>query len=226
MFRKSFRRLGTAVLIGGMPLLAAQATGSIVCWTDESGQRACGDRVPPQYARQERKVYDATGRVVETLPRQRTAEEIAAEARRVAELEEQRRQAEAQVAYDRFLVSTYADLADLERSRDESLGRLDSRLNRARDTLRENRRGVEQLKAQIADFESGERKVPSRLPRELATFEKAVADNEEVVEQLLEERDEARLKFERDIKRYRSLKGLDRTSAEAEPTPADPDASD
>lgn len=208
MFRKSFRQLGIALVIGGMPMLAAQAAGNIVCWTDENGRRACGDRVPPRYASQERKIYDASGRVIETLPRQKTPEEIEAEARRVAQLEERRRLAAEQMAYDRFLLTTFTDLQELEQSRDASLQRLDSRLERARDTLRENRRGVEQLKAQVADFEAGDRKVPARLTRELATFEKAVEDNRIAVEQLRNERDAARIKFEKDIERYRTLKGL------------------
>lgn len=216
MFRKSFRQLGMALVIGGMPVLAVQAATNIVCWVDENGRRACGDRVPPRYATQERKVYDPSGRVIETLPRQRTPEEIAIEARRAAELEERRRIAEEQAAYDRFLLTTFTSLRELEQSRDASVRRLDSRLERARDTLRENRRGVEQLKAQIADFESAERNVPAKLTRELAEFEKAVAESQRAVEQLRTERDAAKEKFDQDIARYRSLKGLEA----AEPIPA------
>ena len=47
--------------------LASAATpvsaAGIVCWDEADGRRACGDRVPPEYARRERQVYDKTGRV-------------------------------------------------------------------------------------------------------------------------------------------------------------------
>ncbi|MES0874757.1 hypothetical protein [Sinimarinibacterium thermocellulolyticum] len=221
MFRKSLRRLGLAVLIGGMPMLSAQAAGSIVCWTDENGRRACGDRVPPQYASQERKVYDASGRLIETLPRQKTPEEIEAEQRRAAMLEERRRRAEEQAAYDRYLLTTFTDLEELQRSRRAQLEQLDSRLERARVTLRENRRGVEQLKAQIADFEAAGRKVPVRLTNELATFEKAVIDSAAAVESLRAEREAAQQKFEQDVERYRILKGLETPAADASGESAD-----
>ncbi|MEC9362185.1 hypothetical protein [Sinimarinibacterium flocculans] len=204
-----------AIVIGGMPMLMAEAAGSIVCWTDENGRRACGDRVPPQYARQERKVYDDAGRVVQTLPRQKTPEEIEAEARRAADLEARRRRAAEQAAYDRFLLTTFADVGELEKTRDNRLQTLDGRLNLARDTLRENRRGVEQLKGQIADVEEAGRKVPSRLTRQLETFETAVEDNRRAVGKLREERDVIRDKFDRDIARYRELKGLGATPAES-----------
>lgn len=216
MHRTRFRLLGLAMLIGGMPmLLAAQPAGTIVCWTDESGQRACGDRVPPRYAKQERKVYDASGRLIETLPRQKTSEEVEAEVRRAAELEERRRRAAEQAAYDRFLLTSFADVGELEASHNSSLQRLDGRLRRARDTLRENRRGVDQLEAQIADVEKAGRTVPAKLSRELAAFEKAVEENRRAVEQLREERDAQRRKFEKEIARYRALKGLPDPPVEA-----------
>lgn len=224
MFRMSFRQLGMAVLLGGMPMLAVQAKGTIVCWTDEYGRRACGDRVPPEYSREERRVYDSTGRVIETLPRQKTPEEIEAEARRAAELEARRRRVAEQAAYDRFLLTTFTDVSALEQTRDSRLLTLDGRLELARDALRENRRGVEQLKAQIADLEAEGRAVPARLARELSAFEAAVEDSRRAVDKLRDERDAIRDKFDTDIARYRELKGLDAMPVAPPPSPVAPAA--
>ena len=60
------RQIGAAAL--SLTLLAASApamAGKIVCWTDDDGKRACGDRVPPKAARKERTVMDEDGRARE-----------------------------------------------------------------------------------------------------------------------------------------------------------------
>ena len=42
-----------------------KAGKQIQCWTDKSGQRMCGDRIPQEYAGQKRDVMK-DGRVIET----------------------------------------------------------------------------------------------------------------------------------------------------------------
>jgi len=59
---------------------ASAGSGKIQCWTDEHGQRACGNSVPAQYADKERSVLNERGQVVETKPHATTLEEINAPA--------------------------------------------------------------------------------------------------------------------------------------------------
>src|SRR5690606_23800396 len=116
----SMRQVLLAVALAGaaaspLVLHAQTPARKIVCWTGENGHRACGDRGPPQYARQERQVYDASGRVVETIGRQKTPDEIAEAERRAAEQEAGRKRAEEQAAYDRFMLTSFSSVAELER---------------------------------------------------------------------------------------------------------------
>jgi len=54
---------------------ASAGSGKIQCWTDEHGQRACGNSVPAQYADKERETLNGRGRVVETKSHATTIEE-------------------------------------------------------------------------------------------------------------------------------------------------------
>lgn len=199
------------VAVTGPPALRAN---QIICWTDENGRRACGDRVPPEYSRQERKVYDQSGRLVETLERQKTPAEIAEAERRAAEQEAERKRVEEQAAYDRFLLSAFSSVRDLEKTRDERLLTLDGRLRLAEKSLADNENGIAQLQSQIADTGKEGNKPPARLLRQLHEFEKTLADNRRAVDKLRIERDALVLQFARDIARYRDL------TSEARPTPA------
>jgi DNA repair exonuclease SbcCD ATPase subunit len=203
--RSVWLMLGLAVAAGA-PLQPLHAS-KIVCWTDQQGRRACGDRVPPQYAKQERQVYDEAGRLIETLPRQKTFEEAEDEQRRAAELEARRKRAQEQAAYDRFLLTTFTSVAELEKTRDTRLATLDGRLGLAEESLEQNEKGIEQLKAQIADAEVEGRKVPGRLARQLQEFEQNLESNRLAVAKLREERETIRSKFHDDIDRYRALTG-------------------
>ncbi|SFF51809.1 protein of unknown function [Fontimonas thermophila] len=204
----SMKRMRLAFLVAGLaglsPALDAQ-NAKIVCWTDANGHRACGDRVPPEYAKQERKVYDEAGRVVETIQRQKTPEEIAEAERRAAEQQASRKRAEEQAAYDRFLLSAFSSVADLEKMRDERIATLDARLQLAEKSLADNENAIRQLEAQIAAAEAEGQKAPARLRQQLAEFERTLADNRRAVEKLKHDRDQIVVKFAHDIARYREL---------------------
>src|SRR3546814_4544232 len=71
--------LAMTLVGGGLLSTSAIAAGGVQCWTDNQGHRACGDTVPPQYAKQQREVFDEQGRVRQVKPREKTEAEVAAE---------------------------------------------------------------------------------------------------------------------------------------------------
>ncbi|MEQ1439807.1 hypothetical protein AAG565_10605 [Fontimonas sp. SYSU GA230001] len=202
----SYRPLGRALVAGVWLVLGAAAhAGEIVCWTDDSGRRACGDRVPPEYAKRERQVYDKTGRMVDVLPRQRTPEEIAEAERQAAEEKASRQRAVDQAAYDRFLLQTYSGVGELIRARDERLKLLDTRLKLAEKSLADNELGIQQLEEQIADAERDDKAVPERLSKQLKESQRTLSGNRRAVDKLRKERAELVAKYDSDIARYREL---------------------
>ncbi|MDD3763470.1 MAG: hypothetical protein PHP86_09295 [Nevskiales bacterium] len=187
--------------------VCAPASAGIQCWTDENGHRACGDHVPPQYAKKETRVYDEGGRVIEVRERQRTEAELAAERRRAEEAEAERKRAQEQAAYDQFLLTTFNNVGELEATRDERVATLDGRLALAEKSLADNVTGIRQLREQIAESEKTGQPAPERLRKKLANFEARLAQNQNAVDKLKQERVGIISRFERDIERYRSLTG-------------------
>jgi chromosome segregation ATPase len=176
---------------------------SIVCWTDDKGQRACGDRVPPEYARKERQVLNERGMVVDTKPREKTPEEIADAERKAQQEREAKRAAEAQAAYDRFLRQTYTSVADIEQARDSRLAALDARLQLAEKALSDSEAALTDLRARSEeDAEDAD-----KLARQIRTFEASRDSNGNAVASLRKEREELVASYRRDIARYRELTG-------------------
>jgi hypothetical protein len=197
-----------AVLLLSLPVssVLAQAAGKrFQCWIEENGQRACGDRVPPQYAQQERKVYEG-GRVVEIKERPRTPEELAEIERQKKAAVEAKRKEEEQRAYDQFLLSTFNNVKDLERMRDQRIATLDSRINLAQKALADNEQTLKKLRDQAAKAEGAKKKVPDRVQKQIKEFEKSLADNRKGVEQMQAERTQIETKFTADIERLKVLR--------------------
>jgi hypothetical protein len=52
-------------------------TGPLLKWTDENGRIHYGDRIPPKYAKQERKILNEQGIEVKTIDAAKTPEQLA-----------------------------------------------------------------------------------------------------------------------------------------------------
>lgn len=197
-----------AAVVSGLVSTAVLAQGAkrIVCWTDERGQRACGDVVPPHVAERERRIINDRGVVVETRARQLTAQEqqVLAE----AEAESARAAAEAgkAAAYDRFLLQTYRDEGELEEQRERRLADLHGRHALAKTALEETRKSVDQLESKVADLEKSSRKVPPKLAEQLQEFATAEREHESALQSLDKQIAELRARYDRDIARFRDLK--------------------
>jgi hypothetical protein len=194
---------------------AAQQQKKVQCWTDKSGQRMCGDRVPPEYAGQKRDVIK-DGRVVDTVKAMRTPEEIAEEKRRKLAAEDAQRQAD----YDRALLETYRSAKDIESMRDERILMLDSRIASIEKNSTNTDKTLTDLKARAEKLTADGKPVDDRLAKQIRQFERDQKTNQKSLERNRHERAEIERKFNTDLARYQELRGIKPAAAATPATPA------
>lgn len=198
-------RIITFLLCTGL-LLPLTSWAKIQCWTDAQGNRACGDQVPPQYAKVQRDVVNSQGIVVNTEARQKTPEEIAQEEKQAAEQKAARQAAEQRAAYDRFLIGTYNSVDDIKAARDLRIQAIDGRLNLVRKSVSDSRDTLKGLLQQRDSVTSAGKKPNAALLKQIAKFQKSEIDGQNAMTQLTAEHEQTQAKFDADIARYQQLK--------------------
>ena len=193
-------------MLGASGIVQAQR---VQCWTDDKGQRACADRVPPQYAKQERQIFDAQGRVLQTRPREKTAAELEAEAQSAQSAALQREREQRQQDYDRFLLSTFNSVSDLERARDERLQIHDGRRQLLDRSIAESEKAVTQQQRRIGNAAKDGKTPPATMSKKLAELQQSLRDGRQAVTQIDAEKLQINGKYAADIERYRQLRSSD-----------------
>ncbi|MFI4980957.1 MAG: hypothetical protein ACHQIO_11450 [Nevskiales bacterium] len=183
----------------------------IVCWTDDHGQRACGDHVPPQYARKQREVYNGRGVLVRTLQAEETPEQRAEDERK----ERDAQRAQQQQQNDNFMLQTYRNVDELKAVRDSRLQTLDTRIDLAERAVRDGAGSVKDLQDRADVERSAGRDVGPELLGQIKVFEGSQADNIRALAQVKQDRDATASEFEREILRYQEMRG----GAAATPAP-------
>ena len=182
-------------------------------WVDENGVVHYGDSVPPEYADVEKQVLNHLGVTVAVVRGKKTAEEIAEENRMV----ELRRQEKLQRRQDQALLATYLSVDEIIMHRDRrvELFQAQSRVTelylrnmmRRMATLREEaskfRPYSEDPEAQMIDPELAEDILITKatIKRHQANLARFREDEQSIIE-----------RFDGDINRFRSLKGINKQS--------------
>ena len=193
--------VAASVMGWAMPA-TAQTTKTIQCWTDKSGQRMCGDRVPPEYAGQKRELMQG-GRVVGTVSAAKTPEEIAEEKRKQQEAVEAQKRAD----YDRALLETYRSAKDIEAGRDERIALLDSRIYAAEKNSATTDKTLATLRARAEAQTKDGKAVDAKLAKQIKQYERDQKQNQRVIERNTKERAAIEQKFNADLARYYELRG-------------------
>ncbi len=193
-----------AALLMSLALPAIAQQKKFQCWTDSQGNRACGDHVPPEYAKQERKTIDSQGRTVGTHEREKTPEEVAAEEKAAADAAAEKIRAGKQAAYDKFLTDSYSSVKDLERARNERLATLDGRVNLANQAVTASEKSKDELRKRI-DVLLKKSRPADVLQKQLREMEKGLRDNRAAISQMQKDREHVCADFLRDIRRYQEL---------------------
>ena len=197
-------------LLSVLPLVwsEAQAVGGkkIQCWTDDKGNRSCGDSIPPQYAQKERSLYNNQGVVVGKKARQLSPEEAEAADRKIADDAAATKHAQEQLAYDKFLTDTYASSKELEAARTLREQTLDGRLGLIQKSIAGNEKTLVDLRGRVAAAEKAGKKPDNRALVQIKKFEASLEDSKKSAVQLEEEKAKMVAKFNQDIERYRLLR--------------------
>lgn len=201
-----------ALMLALLPLQSESAR--LYKWVDEQGNVHYGDKVPPEYSRQERKVLNDQGVQVDTLEAAKTPEQIAEE-RRLEEIRrEEERKAARQRAHDRMLLSTFTTEDDMIMTRDGKIAAIDSVIRITRGRIDKLEQEIEEDTRRAANLERAGRAVPKDLDERIAGNRERIQRYEDFIESKQAEQEAIRRQFEADIRRFRELRAMQDKSPE------------
>ena len=208
-------RTGWLLLALALALLPLQAqSGRLYKWVDDQGNIHYGDKVPPQYSKQERKVLNDQGVQVDTLEAAKTPEQIAEERRLEQIRRAQERQKAKQRSHDRMLLSTFTTEDDMIMARDGKIAAIDSVIRITRDRIDKLRKTIEEDTRRAANLERAGRTVPKDLHDRIAESRARIERYENFIASKQTEQEAIRRQFEADIRRFRELRAMQEKSPE------------
>jgi len=198
-----------ALLAGGAAAQSDKPQKKLYRWVDRNGQVHYGDSVPAEYAEQDRDVLNKQGVRVGREEGTITPEEAAAKAAEdKAARDEQKRKLR-----DRVLLQTYQSVKELEILRDHRLELVDAQLTiqeQSLSNLRAQRVKIERIAARYApaSAEPGAQPLPVEMATDLERSANDIATQESNLLRRRQERENIRLTFEADIRRYQELRAI------------------
>ena len=182
------------------------AQGKMYKWVDENGQMHFGDRVPTKYLTKEHDELNDRGMVTKHKQAAKTAEQKAEEERlererKLAELEDKRKQQR-----DRILLDTYTTERDLIVARDSRIDAIDSQINLATSLINDSKSKIASMEKQVASLKASGREVPAELYNRIESQQQQISVQSRVMENHEKRRNEIAEQFNDYIDRFKTLK--------------------
>lgn len=200
-----------------VPLAVAGQQG-VYKWEDDDGNVFYSDHPPPEAADFPKDIKNEHGVTVETLEGKKTEEQLQAE----REAEERRRREELRLRADRALLATYQTIDEIEMHRDRRVELFQAQSRVTELYIRNLRRRLAQLNSDALRYRpySSDPSAPLIDPELVEDIEETESTIDRHEANLLKYENEVqriRDRFEGDIDRFRTLKGLTMTAAQAVP---------
>lgn len=197
------------VIVTGLLVMAVPAHAGLNKWVDDQGQVHYGDRVPPQYMRQERSVLNEQGVVIKQVEKGKSDEQIASERKQREEstevnkqkMIEQRRKS----LRDRVLLDSYTTERDILIQRDARVDAVDSQITLTESIIKDQEKKLADVKQRIQSIEKSGREVPENLHKEVIAVGRQLETHYQYVENKNNERQQIIDKFDDDIARFNEL---------------------
>jgi hypothetical protein len=174
-------------------------------WVDNEGQVHYGNRVPPEYAKSERKVINEQGRTVKVYEAAKTPEEKAA-AERAAELEARKKALdEKRAIHDRSLLATYASEQDMQLARDGKVASVEGLLQLTNSRIESMKQRLLELTEEAATYERSGKQLPHTVESQIDNLRTQISRNEDFIKEKKQELVEINEQFDSDISRFIEL---------------------
>lgn len=215
LYSKGIFKLGSilaAAALIAMPLQSQAAR--LYKWVDDQGNTHYGDKVPPEYSKQERKVLNDQGVQVDKLDAAKTPEQIAEERRLEQKRREEERKLAEQKAHDRMLLATFTTEDDMILTRDGKIAAIESVIRITQGRIQKLKQTIEQYTRQAANLERTGKPVPDDLHNQITQARNQVESYQQFIRAKHQEQEAIREQFEDDIRRFRELKEMQGKSPE------------
>jgi hypothetical protein len=196
------------LLLTGMVAVGAQNASDkpLYKWTDEKGVTHYGDSIPPQYAKQERRVLNRQAVEVGLLEGEKTDAERAADVARTRADKNARQR-------DIVLITSYVSVEQIEETRDQRLDLIEGQVKVTSQYLETLEGRLKNLQTQALVFKpyssNGSAQImPDHLAEDLVLTVRDIRTQERNLATKRAEQDTLRAQFQADIDRYRELKRI------------------
>ena len=178
-------------------------------WVDSNGVIHYGDYVPAEYADMEKQVLNEHGVTVDVLRGKRTAEEIA-EDNRVAEL---KRQAKLQRRADEALLATYLSVDEILMHRDRRIELFQAQSRVTELYLRNMMHRMTELREEAFKYQPysanpDAEMIDPELAEDILVTKATIQRHKENLARFQEDEQNIVTRFDGDINRFKSLRGL------------------
>jgi hypothetical protein len=195
-------------------LLAQAALGAqdqkLYRWVDKDGNVHYGDSIPAEYAEVDKQVVNAHGVTVGIMRGKKSDEELAAE-KRAADLRAER---ELRRRQDQALLATYLSIDEIVMHRDRRVELFQAQARVTELYLRNLQRRLVSLQDEASRFmpysdDPDAPMIDPALAADIATTTETIARHEQNLQRFHKDEQNIVARFEGDIDRFKSLKGLD-----------------
>ena len=198
--------------IAALTLSPCATAQKLYRWVDDKGVVHYGDSIPPEYANRDRNILNQHGVTVGFEEGEVTPEERAALERRAAEEEAQRQARDESIRRDNMLLETYLSVADIEDLRDRRLELLESQIKVTELYLTNLRKRLVTLQEEASNYKpyttnENARQVPENLAVDLSRTTASINLYEQMLSRTRQDQETLKESFEKDITRFKELKG-------------------
>jgi hypothetical protein len=181
-------------------------------WTDEKGNVHYTDKIPPEYANRDRDLLNDQAVAVGFEEGEITeAERAVIEEREAKAAREQSARVEI-ARHDRMLLETYLSVADIEDLRDRRLELLESQIKVTELYLNNLRKKLVELQSEASNYKpyaerEGAPQIPENLALDISRTTSSIVVYEQTLARTRSNQQALRDSFNKDIVRFRELKG-------------------